>query len=138
MLLQVVRLQRLLIGEQAIVILPELALLGRAVRRLAGLERLRVNLRQREVLPHDADLVAVRLLHLLERRRDALAERALEVRELDRASPARMRGPIDGSSAVTSIVVARRIEEHAHSGPALRKLRNQRLRAPRRAADRCR
>jgi hypothetical protein len=41
-LLQFLRLQLLLIGEQPIVILPVLALIARAVRGLAGLERLRV------------------------------------------------------------------------------------------------
>ena len=62
-LLERIDLERLLIREQLIVILPELALLAGAVRRLARLERLRVDLRQRKVLPDDAHLVAVRLPH---------------------------------------------------------------------------
>ena len=41
MLLQVARLQRLLVREQPVVVLPELALIGGTVRRLARLERLR-------------------------------------------------------------------------------------------------
>ena len=83
MLLEILDLKELLIREQAIVILPELALIAGAVRGLAGLERLRVDLRQREILPDDAHLVAVGFAQTLERRLDTLAERTLEVLELD-------------------------------------------------------
>ena len=46
--LEEIRLERLLVGEQPVVIFPELPLLTRALARFSGLERLRVNRGQRE------------------------------------------------------------------------------------------
>src|SRR5262245_9573616 len=62
--------------------LPELALLARGFggeRRGAGV----CVHAQREILEHDAHLVGVGLVDLLEHRRRARTERALEVAELD-------------------------------------------------------
>src|SRR5690606_13575958 len=64
-LLEELHIQRLLIGEQAVVVLPELALLARTLSGLRRPERLRMDRRQRKVLPDDADAVAVGFLDTL-------------------------------------------------------------------------
>jgi hypothetical protein len=73
----------LLVGEHRVVHLPELALVVGAQRRLGGFLGVRVDAVERELPEHDADLVAVAAAHLVDRRHDARAERALEVGELD-------------------------------------------------------
>ena len=72
-----------------------------------------MNLREREVLPHDSHLVAVFLLHLLQRRRDALAEGALEVRELHQGHRRRC-GPERRVVRRQLDFVPWRVEQHAH------------------------
>ena len=81
-LLQARAIERLLVLEQLVVRLPELALLvggQRDLRRRGGV----LVERQRVVLPRHADVLAVGLHDLIDRRLDARAERALEVGELD-------------------------------------------------------
>ena len=77
-LLQRRQVQPVLRGEQPIVHLPELALLARRQRRLGGQRRGLVE-RQRQVLPHQADLVGVGLLQLAQGGDHPRAERALEL-----------------------------------------------------------
>ena len=81
-LLEVGALDVLLVGEQLVVHLPELALrLGRQ-RGLGGQRRVGVE-RQRVVAEEEPDLVRVLLLDLVHRRNHAAAERTLEVGERD-------------------------------------------------------
>ena len=98
--------------------LPVLALIARAVRRLASLERLRVDLCQREVLPDNAYLVAVGLHDSFERRIHARAERALVVRILDDRDR-RVCRPLDRVGGRDFDIVTRRIEEDANAAPAI-------------------
>lgn len=79
---QVGRGERALVLENRVVILPELALLVGAKRRLGRGRRLRV-IRQREVTIDEANFVAVSLFNLLKGRTDPCAERSLKVRVLD-------------------------------------------------------
>ena len=72
---------RLLVGEDLVVHLPELALLARGARRDRRRHGVRVE-RQRQVAPGDADLALVLVHDLGDGRLDARAERALEVGEL--------------------------------------------------------
>jgi hypothetical protein len=74
--------------------LPELALLPGGERGLGGEGGVLVE-RQGVVLEDDADLAAVGLLDLLQRRADAGAERALEFAELDDRD-GRLRVALDG------------------------------------------
>ncbi len=71
----------LLLGEQPVVELPELAPLGRHRRRQVGGRGVLVH-RQRQVLPDDAHVVAIDLFDPLEGRTDPRAERSLKVRKL--------------------------------------------------------
>ena len=64
-LLEEIRLERLLVLEQAVVIFPELPLLARALTGFRCLERLRVNRCQREILPDNSYAVAICLTYLL-------------------------------------------------------------------------
>ena len=78
---------------EQVVHLPEAVgalLLVRLHRRLRGERRVGVH-RERQVLPHEVDLVAVVLLDLVHAVFDALAERALEVTELDDGDLRRLR-----------------------------------------------
>src|SRR4029079_2541797 len=89
-LVQVRLVQRRLVLEQLVVHLPELALRVRGHGGLGG--RLGVVVeRERVVLPHEADLVPVLLLHLRQRRFHTAAERALEVGEDDDLERRRLR-----------------------------------------------
>jgi hypothetical protein len=56
---QPVGLQRPLVGEQQVVVLPVAVLVAGAVRRLGRLEGVGMDLRQRKVLPDDPQAIAV-------------------------------------------------------------------------------
>src|SRR5207249_2128685 len=71
-LLELILAEGLLVGEELVVVLPELSLLPRALRRLRRPLRERVH-GQREVAVHDADPVTVGILDLLESRTDSPA-----------------------------------------------------------------
>ena len=70
------------IPEQPVVKLPELALLGGALRRFGRRARPRMD-GQRVMAVDEMDPVAVGIEHLVHGRKRALTERALEIRELD-------------------------------------------------------
>ena len=92
--LELLALQRVLVREQLLVHLPELALVVRSSTRPRAAIASVVVEGQRVLLEHDAHVVAVRLDDLLDRAFDAAAERALEVAELhDRHE--RVRGALD-------------------------------------------
>ena len=74
--------ERVLVLEQQVVHLPERALLGRRLRRLGRQLRVRVDVVQRQVPPHVAD-VAVLAQQLAHDRLGLAAVRALEVAVLD-------------------------------------------------------
>src|SRR3989442_11194924 len=96
--------------EQRVVIFPELSLLGGALRRLGRRPRIRV-IAEREVPVHEAHAIAVRVEDLRDGWVGALAERALEIRELDdldRRVCGSLRRAVGGRHGLT-----RRLEEHA-------------------------
>jgi hypothetical protein len=89
--LEIRRLELLLILEEDVVVLPELALVGGAEGRLGGLRRMRVEA-ERELPVHEPHLPRVAGHHLLHRVVSRAAVRALEVRELHDGHP-RVLGP---------------------------------------------
>ena len=80
--LEILHVQRILVGEERVVILPEPTLLQRAVGRLGRFERVGVD-RQRKILEHPLELIAVDGVKRFEGLTDPLAVGSLEVGELD-------------------------------------------------------
>src|SRR5690606_38875316 len=81
-LLEVRTLNRLLVGEEQVVVLPELALLVCRQRGLTSEGSVLVEV-ERELRERDADVVRIGLEDLVDRRVDLGTEGALEVAELD-------------------------------------------------------
>src|SRR5690606_13899070 len=81
-LLEVRTLNRLLVGEEQVVVLPELALLVCRHRGLPSEGSVLVEV-ERELRERDADVVRIGLEDLVDRRVDLGTEGALEVAELD-------------------------------------------------------
>ena len=95
---------RLGVGDERVVVRPELALLARGDRGAGGGAGALVD-RERIVLPHHAHLPAVLLEELRHRSLGALAERALEVREHHGRSRGRRPGlarQLDAPTATSS------------------------------------
>ena len=104
-LLQRGAIERLLVLEQLVVVLPELALL---VRRQRGLRReLGVVVeRQRQVLEGDPHLVLVGVLDLLEDRAPPASRTDTGSRRTPPPSPAAVRGPLAGESPTLTSTLA--------------------------------
>src|SRR3977135_2013836 len=92
MILQLGDLERLLILEKDVVILPELALLVGAHPALGGLGCVLVEV-EREVAEDEPDFTGVALHHLLDGVVCLAAEGALEIRELHQRYPRILRTP---------------------------------------------
>jgi hypothetical protein len=96
--------QRLLVREQLVVHLPELALLVGGQRRLGRQVGLVVE-RQRQLLERNLHLALVLILDLLHHRHRARAERALEIAERDDGDLGAAR-PFDGRVAQLDVLLA--------------------------------
>ena len=113
-LLQVGAAQPLLVGEQPIVVRPELPLFVGALSRFGRRPRVRM-VRQRIFAIDESDAIAVGVEHLLEGRTDPLAERSLKVGELDDLDRRVRRAPRRAVRRHRHLL-PRRVEHHAHGG----------------------